>query len=895
MDSSFPPSYFRYWGKGLTENDPSTVHLLPYHALDVAAVGSVILGADALLRDRMAHTLQIPGPQVVPLVCFLLATHDIGKFSTPAFQLMEPSVARSLQGAEGACIPGHHTDLGFALWKDHVWGDRARKGLLSFDGGIDPDEWWVIMSPLLKAVCGHHGTPPERISLIGRSFLPADIEAAEEFVRDSAALFFGDGPVPLPPADRLSKRTALCSWLLAGFCILCDWIGSDRKYFKACQDQIPLQEYWKTALGEAESAVREKGVIPSRPSAEQGLETLFPETFPEHAPTELQRHCAECPLGAGPHLYIIEDITGSGKTEAAVTLAHRLMVQGAGEGVFFALPTMATSNAMYGRIMRTSDALFEDGSYSRILAHSASHLYRAVQTFLGGGTDSSGAGLDDSGAAWLSDNRKKALLAQVGVGTIDQALLSVLPVRHQSLRLLGLARNVLVVDEVHACDRYMHELLQKLLEFHAAFGGSAVLLSATMTRQQREKLACSFACGAGWSAPSLRSSAYPLLTHLSSAGPLDEHTFTDDREKRVAVRFISSEKEAEEALIETARSGGCACWVRNTVDDAVGAYLRLKEVLPAGTVRLFHAQFALADRLQIEKSVTETFGKESTHEVRAGQILVATQVVEQSLDLDFDLMVSDLAPVDRLVQRAGRVHRHARGPRGEARLLVLSPPVIDDPDEKWYSVFFPGGARVYPDPARLWLTARILGDAGEIVVPRDARLLVEQVFGPESEAAIPGGFRRAAAQVRGEENADAAFAAENALKLKKGYMVTEGLWASDVRTPTRLGEPMVTVRLARWDGEQVRPWAEYPDPGIAWDLSQVSVRERYVAREAEFAPPLAEAVEKARARMGGRGKDVVIVPLRPVGEAWEGSARSCSGKKIVLWYDPAIGLRIGTR
>lgn len=198
---------------------------------------------------------------------------------------------------------------------------------------------------------------------------------------------------------------------------------------------------------------------------------------------------------------------------------------------------------------------------------------------------------------------------------------------------------------------------------------------------------------------------------------------------------------------------------------------------------------------------------------------------------------------------------------------------------------------MYPDPARLWLTARVLGDAGEIVVPRDARLLVERVFGPESEAAIPDGLRRAAAQVRGEENADAAFAAENALKLKKGYMVTEGLWASDVRTPTRLGEPTVTVRLARWDAEQVRPWAEFPDPGIAWDLSQVSVRERYVAGEAEFAPPLAEAVEKARVRMGGRGKDVVIVPLRPVGEAWEGSARTCSGKKIVLRYDPTIGLR----
>lgn len=123
MDSF--PSYFRYWGKSKTENNLYTVHLLPYHALDVAAVSSVILSSDALLRDRMAKTLQIPEHQIVPLTCFLLAIHDIGNFSTPAFQLMVPSVALSLQGAKGECLPGYHTDLGYSLWKEsspHTWG-----------------------------------------------------------------------------------------------------------------------------------------------------------------------------------------------------------------------------------------------------------------------------------------------------------------------------------------------------------------------------------------------------------------------------------------------------------------------------------------------------------------------------------------------------------------------------------------------------------------------------------------------------------------------------------------------------------------------------------------------------------------------------------------------------
>ncbi|QYZ80137.1 CRISPR-associated helicase Cas3' [Methanofollis formosanus] len=884
MDSSFP-LYFRYWGKSRTENDPDAVHLLPYHALDVAAVGSVLLNADTLLRERMARLLQIPEHQITPLVCFLLATHDIGKFSTPAFQLSDSTATWRLQGVQGECINGYHSDVGFALWKARLWDDAVQHDLIPLDGEFDSDDWQDLLFPLIKAVCGHHGTPPEDVGPIRRLFLPADIEAAEEFVQDAAALFFSGGAVPFQPEEELFQRVKPFSYLFAGFCVLCDWIGSDREYFRFCQEPMPLPKYWETALRTAGRAVREKGVMPARPSGDQGLERLFPGIFPESAPTDLQRYCAACPLDAGPHLFFIEDITGSGKTEAAVTLAHRLMARGDGEGMYFALPTMATANAMYARIQKTSDILFEDKNYSCILAHSASHLYGVMQTFLNDGT-----GSEQPGKTWLSDNRKKALLAQVGVGTIDQALLSILPVRHQSLRLFGLARNILVVDEVHACDSYMHKLLQRLLEFHAASGGSAILLSATMTRQQREDLARSFARGAGWQAPALTSSAYPLLTHLSSARPPHEQSFTDAKEKRVAVSLISSETEAEAALIETARSGGCACWVRNTVDDAVETYLRLKDALPAGTVRLFHARFALVDRLMIEKTVTEIFGKDSTPAIRAGQILVATQVVEQSLDLDFDLMVSDLAPVDRLVQRAGRVHRHARGPRGEARLIVLSPVVIDDPGEGWYSALFPRGAWVYPDHARLWLTARILVETGEIVVPRDARALVEEVFGPKSEDAIPEGFRMAAAQVRGEERADASFAAENALRLKKGYTVTEGLWESDARTPTRLGEPTVTLRLARWDGEQVLPWAEVSDRRAAWDLSQVSVREKYAAKKAEFASPLAEAVERARARMVDAGRYVVIVPLRPVGEVWEGSARDCSEKEILLRYSPTIGL-----
>ncbi|MBP2146365.1 CRISPR-associated endonuclease/helicase Cas3 [Methanofollis sp. W23] len=886
MEHQTDRPYYRYWAKTPNEEESAPIaHLLPYHALDVAAVGQVLLQNDPILRARFAP-LGMEDEDLNAFLSFLLATHDIGKFSTPAFQAMAPEVVRHLRDEEvHLTSDAHHSTLGYTLWTEYLWDATTDAGCFGFDEPIDIDDWQYF--PFLRAVCGHHGTPPENFFGTG-TFSAEDREAALAFVEDCATLFFSGRAVPLQPDKDLVKDAKTLSWILAGLCVLADWIGSDRTYFGYRDTPLPLIEYWATALEQADRAVRAKGAVPTTPSTNEGLAALFPEIFPAHTPTDLQTHLATRPLGSGPHLFIIEDATGSGKTEAAVSLAHRLMARGEGEGIYIALPTMATANAMYSRIAEAADHLFVDDTYSLVLAHSASHLYQTMQTYLDGTTPGEKKPASP-GSVWLSDRRKKALLAQVGVGTIDQALLGVLPVRHQSLRLLGLARNILVVDEVHACDPYMHELLRKLLEFQASFGGSAILLSATLPERQRRDLAGSFARGAGWPAPGLsKKDCYPLVTHLSGVGT-EEQVCKANGERRVAVSLTCSVTEAETAIVAAADAGRCACWVRNTVDDAIDAYLRLKARLPPGTVHLFHARFALGDRLRIEKEALDRFGK-STVQPRAGHVLIATQVVEQSLDLDFDLMVTDLAPIDRLIQRAGRIHRHDRGERGEARIIVLSPPPVDDPGREWYRTFFRGGAAVYPDHARLWLTARLLAERGEIVIPRDARPLIEGVYGEESEQAIPEGLRRTAAEVQGAEHADASFALENALKIRTAYSATGGLWASDTRTPTRLGDPTVTLRLARWDGTRLSPWADGPDPTAAWDLSQISVRASWVGGQAPLDPTLDEAVVRATETMPDRGRTVVIVPLSAHDAVWEGPALDGAENAILIRYSEEIGL-----
>ncbi|MCK9342502.1 MAG: CRISPR-associated helicase Cas3' [Massilibacteroides sp.] len=881
MDPTIP-SYLRYWGKKSRDEYTPAFHLLPYHALDVAAVGTLLLRNDPMLRERLS-TIGLEERDLESLIGFLLAVHDTGKFSTPAFQRMGVDFP-----AENR-MRKHHADLGYRLWREHLWRKAIDEGWITLKGGVDADNGWRIIDPLLKLSCGHHGRPPDEDGTsINEWFTDEDKRAAEEFVRDCAALFLVDRLLPLSGGRENIRAIKKTSWLAAGLCVLADWIGSDERYFPFREDIVDLSQYLTfTAFSNAATAIREKGAVPAVPSQERRIEDLFPEIFPEHTPTPLQAYASSCPLGEGPHLFIIEDATGSGKTEAAITLAHRLMAAGEGQGIYIALPTMATANAMYGRVERVAERLFEGSTYSTVLAHSASRLYGAIRAYLeeGGGERR----YESPGTAWLADNRKKALLAQVGVGTIDQALLGVLPVRHQSLRLLGLSRNILIVDEVHACDPYMHELLQRLLEFHGAMGGSTILLSATLPANQRRELAESFARRIPGMETALQVDGYPLLTHISRSAPPVERVFSTARQRQIVVSLTTSPDEADAAVVTAALNGMCVCRIRNTVDDAVATWRHLSETLPPGSVRLFHARFTLGDRLKIEKEVEDHFGKYSTPETRRGQVLVATQVVEQSLDLDFDFMVSDLAPIDRIIQRAGRVHRHERGERGTPHIMVLAPEVLENPDEQWFSRMFPGGAAVYPDHARLWLTAKLLL-RGEIRIPEDAHPFIEAVFGDESETTIPAYLRLLAAQMRGTEAADASFAAENALKLKPGYSATGEGWKDDVRTPTRLGEPSVTLRLARWDGERITPWSEGPDLRIAWDLSQVSVRESQVAAAAERPGLLARAVEEAIRSMHDRGRNAVIVPLSPEDGEWSGFAARSSGERVGLRYDDKQGL-----
>lgn len=915
-------SYFRYWAKTDRDDDAAVPahHLLPYHSLDVAACAQVLLAQESGLRGRLARLLRMSEEQAVNFSTFVIALHDMGKFAE-GFQNLHETLFEHLRGRESRVDNQvRHDSLGFLLWDKHLRRIAFEEnwfGHQDSDSDFDGDDFRDGLSPLLAAVTGHHGQPPQVDGQTkNRSYFDADaLDAATTFARACAGLFLEGAIWPdsvwFQDENYLDEFTPAASWLLAGVTVLADWLGSNTEFFGYRHTAMPLEAYWQeVALPRARRAVAASGVM----SAKVAAWTSFEALFPDKTPRPMQAYACEVEVSAAPQLFVLEDATGSGKTEAALILAHRLMNAGAADGFYIGLPTMATANAMYARMATAYAQLYSDPTQaSLVLAHGARGLHEAFQKSIELGDDvarnrqSYDASNSDPTATaqctrWLADNRKKALLASIGVGTIDQALMAILPSKHQSLRLLGLARKVLIVDEVHAYDPYMNWLLRTLLAFHAAQGGSAILLSATLPHTMRQSLCDAFYRGCGRAGIPLQNKHFPLATqamYTLDSTKLNEVDIVaaEGAAREVAVEFETSQDACIRRLIEIAESGQCACWVRNTVGDAVEAHQLLAASIGPENLLIFHARFAMVDRQRIEDEVLEQFGKDSKPEGRAGKILIATQVVEQSLDIDFDFMISDLAPIELLIQRAGRLRRHAwreRPSRGKPIFQVYGPRYEPDAEvgADWYSSVFANAAYVYPHVAQLWLGAKILAERGAIRIPGEARELVEAVYAEEALDAVPKVLIDASREAEAKDNVDKSMARYNELKLAEGYDAKSSPdWFEDARTPTRLGDPSTTLRLARVVDGQIKPWAT--GGRHRWQRSEASIRTFHVAREDLQPGDLAPAIKAAQDTMHDAGQWSVLVPLRE-GEShqWHGHATNLAGKRVSILYSEAFGLQI---
>jgi CRISPR-associated endonuclease/helicase Cas3 len=906
------PTYFKYWGKAdpKYEGEPKW-HPLVYHSLDVAACTQAILMQRPAWSDTLQRLSGLPPEKLNPWILFLSAFHDIGKFGH-AFQGQKPDLQEVLQGRSTAVPRGEkHPTVGYAL---------GRRKLLDWLGRSNNDgDLSDLVQPWLAAATGHHGRPPANLDIgqsvkLIRDNFPAEVLSDSEcFVKDVVSLLVVDG-FPLPdPEHGLAEKYARLSWLLAGLLVVTDWLGSNTRWFRYREPTLSLAEYWdKVARKNAKKAIQESGLSCPAIAPFEGFRTLFPKIA---NPTPLQDWAQEVHMGDGPQLFVLEDLTGSGKTEAALTLAARMLGAGKGQGIYLALPTMATADSMFDRI-REGDLwrrfFARTSNPSLILAHSASRLKLRLEELnrkesreLAG--EESTASVDCT--AWLSDSRKKALVADFGVGTIDQALIGVLPIRHQSLRLVGLSSKVLIVDEVHACDAYMGKLLERLLTFHAALGGSAILLSATLPLDQRQRYITSFSKGIGMAEQVPEKKEYPLSSCFCRAGlherPIEART---DSARRIIIIPLNSETMVFELLKENIHRGRCGVWVRNTVVEAIETWKAWNKQHPGLPATLYHARFALIDRLRIGRMVEDAFGIKSTPESRKSRLVISTQVIEQSLDVDFDAMVSDLAPIDLVIQRAGRLQRHVRDAegallsqgakdgRGKARLGVLMPPATDDVTAVWPGPLLPKTGAVYADRGWLWLTAQwleqhALEEHGGFDLASQARDMIEHVYAENAFERLPKGLTRRSDTADGNRRGARSAAQGASLALDEGYSPSSLQWQDEIVTPTRLVDyPTVRVRLARCSKGGLVPWATLGDRELAWSLSDLSIPEYFLSSEN---PRLGDAIKAARETMPDQGRHVLILPLEHLAEElWRGLGLNENGEQITLDYSPLQGLSL---
>lgn len=853
------PEYFRYWGKA--KNRPadqgSGYHLLVFHCLDVAAIGWHLLDPAASLVKQLAARLGVDSSWLRNWFCFCLCLHDLGKFAR-AFQGLAPKLSSNLVSADTRCVyQVRHDALGHGYWL---------KTLSPAITDVLPSELHHAAGEWLSIVFGHHGHPIDaaKASRAIRSHsTDADEFAVELYFRELVALWMPE----FSPLAGIKKRVfRQCSWQLAGVAVLADWLGSNQTIFQYRSEPIPLEDYWtEIALPRAREAITASSLKPKAIAPFKSISQQF--NFIQQ-PTPLQDCAQKLPLIKGPQLLILEDVTGAGKTEAAMVLAHRLMASGRASGLYVGLPTMATANAMYERLAQSYRALYANSvTPSIVLAHGASQQSEAFQQsvkLLQQQADRQYQPDDQTASAycnqWLADNRKKALLADVGVGTIDQALLAVLPARHQSLRLLGLADKVLLIDEVHAFDPYMQRLLEALLTVHASQGGNAILLSATLPADHRERFVAAFQLGItkgdeSESPPALQERyAYPLITHTAEDYLNEIRVETRDSVRRkVLVQRAADETTIFRKIQRATEQGQCVCWIRNTVSDARSSfnYLLDQDWIPHDRITLFHSRYAMIDRQHIEQDVLARFGKHSGPHERNGQILIATQVVEQSLDLDFDLMISDLAPIDLLLQRAGRLQRHCRNLQGQLLnsggdqrphpiLIVLSPSPNQVEDSQWLKRLLPKTSFIYPNVGELWRSISTLEENQGFTMPEDARQLIESVYG-QNAPAIPTQLEQASLEAFAEQKVQSNMGSFNTLRLDDGYSresaMHNGGWDEDVHLPTRLGADTVDVALATikqnclqaYASQSQHPWAlsQVKIPAGEWEQAKQHIPESY--------------------------------------------------------------------
>ncbi len=688
---------------------------------------------------------------------------------------------------------------------------------------------------------------------------------------------------------------------LAGHIVLSDWIASNEDFFgdPRLKDIDDPEAYFKKAK---EIACEWIAKLDLKKDTHEGNAANIVEK-----PRPIQKKLLENDIPPG--LIIIEAPMGEGKTEAAWILAEKWRDKGY-HGMYMALPTMATSDSLHRRYRDDYLVKLDHGKDVK-LVHGMAWLRDEKEPEK---LPQNGEPGDDQSfaAAWFRPTRR-AMLGAHGVGTVDQAMLAGMNVKFGFLRLSGLADRVLVIDEVHAYDAYMSAIIARLLQWCACLKIPVVLLSATLSAKQRVEMIEAYGAAdteLGTDTP------YPLITVVDMEKKVSKIKSDASSSWTLKVEtpegLLGNAKKTAVKAVELVKDDGCCCVILNTVKQAQAVFKELEAIkFPAEERLLFHARFAASDREEITQKVLDLFGKgrwKGEDDERRfippnrpkKYILVATQVVEQSLDVDFDHMISELAPIDLLLQRSGRIKRHSRDKngnlvdgldqRGEPLLHILVPTTEGSKPPK-----IDARKTVYQEYP-LQLTLEVLSDKKQVELPKEFRPLIEAVYGktPSSDAPEDQEGVRLAWNIFQQ---DIAAQAGQFLLCEPMSDEFDPVGADEVgddsddgngwRAQTRLG--MEDVLVIPIDDEELQGL-------INGDVDRNKVKELYkssVKIPPKYWPPKPAKGYGTPVLGSGRLRGVWLLPVKREDNGWSWSGIKDDKKTYVIRYNRIIGIEHG--
>lgn len=721
-------------------------HPVICHLADTAAVAMEIVTnyLSSVAISTLEKGLGLSGDSLVKCCGFLAGCHDLGKVS-PAFQFQVSEVGKALVGERfydlWLKLPDGKTPHGTVTAKTmpEFLLDAGLKDLIPVRKADK------LARRLATIVGGHHGFFPSQKDIDNlHDGLCGTNEGSEWQHQRFAETIFEQlqNYVELTSKDLPTRCDNAAAMILAGLTTVSDWIASnpDEKTGFPYANDTPFNNYAQELPKKARRALTEIGW--TKPSTAKPQ--LFTELFPQiKEPRALQNSAiAVAPTLTAPCLLLVEASMGEGKTEAALYLADYLQhspKQSATGGFYIGLPTQATSNAMFERVKCFLTQRYPEGEFPELinltLSHSAAALKQEYQESI--------CRLDRQEQVYDNDQRvvarewhtarKRTLLSPYGVGTVDQALMGAVRSRHQFVRLFGLAGRTVILDEIHAYDLYTSTLLERFLEWLALLGSPVIALSATLPADTRRRLVNAYATGCGFDASELPiDQSYPRFTAYTPTTGVQVTSFPASPHvtRSLQLHWVNdNDEEWMTALKTQLANGGCAAVICSTVGRSQEVFERLRTSFAPNELGLFHGRFLFIDRDRIEKDCITKFGKPGDPNTNRPHryVLVATQVIEQSLDLDFDLMISDLAPIDLLLQRSGRLHRHAeRKERSEAlskpTMWLISPNVDDSGKAQFADSGFIYHRHIL---LRTWLTLR---NKTFIQLPEETDELIESVY-----------------------------------------------------------------------------------------------------------------------------------------------------------------------